>query len=105
MSTWIRLFWIRLTALITGHKVIRLIGQPRVGGYMFVKSPELPGFSLMLRPGEVSDLDKLVAAIYEPLSAFLAAEYEAGQIASQRVRITGLRQADSTTYLADLCPA
>lgn len=104
------MFVVRLFAMLSGHKLIRLVGEPRVGGYVFVKSPDLPGFSLMLHPSEAEDPSRVFAAIYDPVIAFIEAEFRAGQIADgNRVRLTSFKQTtsaqESTSYLAEMCRA
>jgi hypothetical protein len=89
---------------LRGHKSINLIGEPRAGGYVFLKSPDLPGFSMMLAPGQHAELGAFVKAVEEPLMAFIAAECEASEHA-KRLKMAGATRTDSTTYLAELCAA
>jgi hypothetical protein len=98
-------FMFRTWAFLMGAKAIRLIGVPRPGGYVFVTSPDLPGFSVMLRPGEHEDATSVFAVLSEPLKAFLSAECHASLRAEKRVRVTAVRQTAPDSYLAELCTA
>jgi hypothetical protein len=95
---------LKAVSLLRGHKTINLIGEPRPGGYMFLKSPELPGFSMMLEPNQHDELGEFVKAVESPLVAFISAECRADEHA-KRLKMMGATQTDSTTYLADLCAA
>jgi hypothetical protein len=95
----------RLWARIAGHRVIELIGQPRPGNHVFVSSRDLPGFSFMLRPGEHEDATSAMAALNEPLKAFLMAEFKASQKNERAVRVTAVRQTSPVSYLAEWCTA
>jgi hypothetical protein len=88
-------------ARIRGHKVVRLYGHPRPGGHMFVTSPDLPGFSVMLRPGEHDDASSVIAVLDKPLKVFLMAEARG----RKKMRVTAVRETAEETYLAELCPA
>lgn len=94
----------KLVALIRGHTMIRLIGENREGGYVFVHSPELPGFSFLLEPGEDKDLKTIMDALFEPLVAYLEAEIVAKNAGKQsnRVAVTGIKKSTAPT-LAELC--
>ncbi len=94
----------RFYSRLRGSHAIALVGEARPNGYMFLKSPDLPGFSYMLSPGEYDDISAVFKTIGEPLKAFINAEHKAW-LQSRKVRITGTRQADSTTYLAELSAA
>lgn len=97
----------RFIAYRKGHRIVRLSATPREGGYMFVNSPDLPGFSVMLQPGDMDSFDSLVGALGKPLEAFVNAEYRASQSAREgaRVRLKGMQQRTSSEIYADLCPA
>jgi hypothetical protein len=64
----------RLFSLITGDRVILFHISPREGGYHFVRSADLPGFTMMLEPGEADSLKSIMDALYEPVMAYLEAE-------------------------------
>jgi hypothetical protein len=90
--------------------MVRLSASAREGGYFFVNSPDLPGFSVMLQPGDLDNFDTMVAALGKPVEAFVNAEYRA-YLASQRikdgahVRLKGMQQKTASEICADLCPA
>jgi hypothetical protein len=66
--------------------------SPRGNGYVFVNSPDLPGFSIMLQPGDTASLDNLASALVKPLEAFITAEYKAcAANESRRARISDFR--------------
>jgi hypothetical protein len=83
---------VRLYYYLKGHRMVRLCASEREGGYLFVNSPDLPGFSVMLQPGEIDDFDSFVAALAKPLEAFVTAEYRASQAIKNdgQVRIRGM---------------
>ena len=95
----------KLHAYLQGHRMVRLSASPREGGYIFVNSPDLPGFSVMLKPGEIDDFDLLVAALGKPLEAFVNAEYRASQAVKDggEVRLKGMQQRTRSEITADLC--
>ena len=62
---------------------ITLIGHEREGGYIYLNSPDLPGFTFMLNPGEDKSIRTLINAIEEPLSAYLEA-HENAQVPKKR---------------------
>ena len=81
---------------------ITLVGQKREGGYVFITSPDLPGFTFLLEPNEIKDIRALQKALDLPLKAFLSAR-DAAQGKSMQVK--RIRQATPMNYVADLCPA
>lgn len=52
--------------------MVTLIGERREGGYLFVRCPELPGFSMMLAPNQYDHPETFTKAIRAPLAAFIA---------------------------------
>src|SRR5689334_15910968 len=89
---------------------ITLIGQEREGGYTFITSPDLPGFSFMLEPGETENFRSFINAIEPSLMVYLDAHFEAEAKANhpkrmEHARLTGIRRKDQTNYVAELCPA
>ena len=64
----------RIFAFLTGNKIIVLLIEPREAGYSVVSSPDLPGFSMMLEPGETDDIQSLIDALTAPLKAYLEVE-------------------------------
>jgi hypothetical protein len=92
----------RVFAAMRGNKiVIRLVASPRQGGFLFVNSPDLPGFSLMLKPEEAESFD----AIIGPLKCFILAElgWEAKQ--ERRVNVKAVRRTTPSEMVAELCAA
>src|ERR1039458_2955814 len=79
-------------------------GQEREGGYIYLTSPELRGFSFMLEPGE-RDLKSIIDALDEPLEAYLEAHiaYQHGR--AMRPDLTGMRitQRHPINLKAELC--
>lgn len=67
----------RLTAFLYGKPSIMttgsatLIGERRRGGYYYLKSKDLPGFTFLLTPDEANDIEKLLEAIKPALTAYL----------------------------------
>jgi len=93
-------------AVLSGHKLVRIAVSPREGGYVFLNSPDLPGFSLMLKPGDMESFDTMTAAVTGPLEAFIKSEYQACRATkSKDVRIMGMRHPDSSRIVAELCAA
>ena len=83
---------------------INLIGHRRDGGYTYITSPDLPGFTFLLEPGEEKSLSTLINALEEPLSVYLVAHFKARHKADG-MKLAGLRRKASTNYVAELCPA
>lgn len=52
-------------------RTITLIGEQQDDGYIFITSPELKGFSLMLEPDEDKNLATIISAVHEPLITYL----------------------------------
>ena len=50
---------------------ITLIGEQQDDGYIFITSPELEGFSLMLEPDEDKNIATIINVVYEPLITYL----------------------------------
>jgi hypothetical protein len=94
---------LRVVSRLRGRTTINLIGEPRPGGYIFLRSPELPGFSMMLEPSQHKELGAFIKAVEAPLMAFVAAECRADE--SKKLKMAGAHRTDSTTYLAELCAA
>ena len=52
-------------------KTLTFTSCEREGGYRYITSPELPGFSFMLEPGEDTNILTFLDAIGESLVAYL----------------------------------
>jgi hypothetical protein len=85
---------------------ITFIGHEREGGYTFLTSPELKGFSIMLEPGE-DNLKGILGALEQPLDAYLEARRAFQKAKQRRSDLTGLRitQHHPMNLVAELCPA
>lgn len=95
----------RLLAYAKGQRMIRLAASPREGGYIFVNSPDLPGFSVMLHPGELESFDSMAAALSGPIEEFVTAECRSLDKA-HHARVTGMdHDAASSQIYARLCAA
>ena len=72
-----------------GGLMIRLKGEEREGGYLFISSPDLKGFSLLLDPGKYDDLDSFIHAVNPSLTMYLEAYQSARNAAhSERLHLT-----------------
>jgi hypothetical protein len=94
----------RILAVLSGHKLIRLVFSQRGGGHALVTSPDLPGFSLMLDPNELENFGSMTAAVSGPLESFIKAECDAVE-ASKRMQIRGMRQTTDSNMVAELSAA
>jgi hypothetical protein len=54
---------------------IKLMLCPREGGYRYVYSPDLPGFTYMLEPDEARSIETAIPAIHPVLLAYLRAKF------------------------------
>ena len=54
-----------------------LIGEPREGGFYYIKSPHLPGFTFLAQPDEAQDVTLLMKAITPALGAYLNSYFKA----------------------------
>ena len=96
----------RLLALFGFEKIsISLIGHEREGGYTYITSPQLPGFTFMLEPGEEQNIRNIIDAIDEPLMAFIDAHLKAGASMNKHLHLTGFRQSNGNKFVAELQPA
>jgi len=85
---------------------VRLALEPHAEGYVFVQSPDLPGFTFVLGPGEDQNIRTLTDAMFGPLTAFLAAQRETERARpAEPVEVTGIRRTGSRKYVAELCTA
>ena len=108
-------FALRLVERVTGkligkfrkQQTIHLIGEEREGGYTYVTSPELPGFTLMLEPGEEASPQAFRAAVEEPLKMFIRAMIRAER-ATEPLELTSFRPTqhnNRTNYVVEVCHA
>jgi hypothetical protein len=87
---------------------ITLIGEEREGGYLFISSPELKGFSLLLEPGDYSDFKNFIDAVFEPLTAYMntydEARRQARKIANRdRLRLRATKLNGDGALVATMC--
>lgn len=83
---------------------ITLKGEKREGGYIFIYSPDLKGFSLLLEPGDYSDFKTFIDAIYGPLLAYLKLYVEARDTARKRQKSLRLyAMKESAPMVAKIC--
>lgn len=95
----------RLLARFGIRKItITFIGHEREGGYTYITSPQLPGFTFMLEPGENENIRTFIDAIDEPLMAYLPAYFKA-ELRASSIHLTGIRQSKSKNYVAELAYA
>ena len=83
---------------------ITLMLDEREGGYTYITSPQLPGFTFMLEPGEDENIRTFIDAIEEPLMAYLPAHFKA-ELRTSNVHLTGIRQSKAKNYVAELAYA
>jgi hypothetical protein len=84
---------------------ITLIGEQQDDGYIFITSPELRGFSLMLEPNEDKNLATIISAVHEPLIAYLDVLNEAENKATARkgrYEVKGFNKTSPHSYTARL---
>ncbi|MGH6848123.1 MAG: hypothetical protein ACREC0_12020 [Methylocella sp.] len=78
---------------------ITLIGERRDEGYIFIHSPELKGFSLMLEPDEY-DIKTFLDAVYDPLLTYIQA-YHKALAKNEKPRLRSI--IESAPMVAKLC--
>jgi hypothetical protein len=100
----------RLFAFFSGGRIIVLRLEPRDGNYSYVCSPDLPGFAMVLQPGEADSVRALIDALTDPLMAYLEAEHrrlsaiEAHRhAAAQRPVLRGWTQLNNKVIAAASC--
>ncbi len=95
----------RLLSLIGIERItITLEGEKREGGYIFLSSPELKGFSLLLEPGNYDDFKTFIDAVNEPLSAYMTAYSRARNIArNKNLRLRGTKLSADGPMVAKMC--
>jgi hypothetical protein len=74
MASMIIMAMARVYAGLTGGRILVFRIEQREGGYALVQCLTLPGFAVMLEPGEAADLDAVIDAIKAPLKAYLEVE-------------------------------
>jgi hypothetical protein len=86
--------------------VIKLNGERQDDGYMFIYSPDLKGFSLMLAPEQSRNTGTLLAAIHDPLVAYMGVYCRARNSTRSEARVDVRRweKIGANSYTAQLCP-
>src|SRR5580700_882698 len=64
---------VRLLAFLANKKLIVFQIEPREEGYSFIRSSDLPGFTMLLEPGEADDIQSLIDALSAPIKAYMEA--------------------------------
>lgn len=84
---------------------ITLNGEEREGGYIFISSPELKGFSLLLEPGDYSDFKTFLDAVYSPLMIYMDAYQRASHSArrSENLRLRATKINEGGPMIAKMC--
>lgn len=104
----------RLRSSLTGHRptlrshgCAALIGTEMEGGYVDIKSPDLPGFRYMLSPEESGDMGKIADLLTPALNVYLLAYLAAQdhqQTLTARISETRLaRHRRPLNMVAELC--
>lgn len=95
----------RITSMLKGDKCVLMRAERRGNGYIFVSSPDLPGFSVMLRPQDLGSVTALSGAIEAPLVSFIEAEWKAANSHSKRVHMRGIYRYSDSKIAAEYCAA
>jgi hypothetical protein len=96
----------RLLSLFGIERItITLKAEERGDGYIFISSPELKGFSLLLGPGDYSDFKAFIDAVYEPLTTYMDAYMHAlgtarrAQVRPENLRLRGTKMSGDVAKL------
>jgi|SRR5215831_17432742 len=86
---------------------INLIGERQSDGHMFISSPELKGFSLMLDPEHTKNIGTLMNAIHDPLLIYVEALCHARDKAraESHLEIKKWGKVAANSYAVQLSPA
>ena len=76
----------RVLSALRGVKRARLVISPHANHHFLVSSPDLPGFSMRLLPGDIVNRKSLSAALLPALEIFIAVEHQ--EDAKGKVRVT-----------------
>jgi hypothetical protein len=102
----------RLSPAIRSSGTATLIGEAREGGYYYLTSPDLPGFTFMLEPSEADDVQKTIEAITPALQTYIIAcmKAHAAKIAKEEPRprisyadLRGLHKRKPINLVAEFC--
>ena len=98
-------FFDRLLSLINMERfIVTLNGEEREGGYFFISSPELKGFSLLLEPGDYTDFKTFIDAVDEPLTAYMNTYQKARNAARhEQLRLRATTMSKDGSISAKMC--
>jgi len=79
--------------------------ERRGNGHILISSHDLPGFSVMLRPQDLTSMTALSGALEAPLVSFIEAEWAAANSHAKRVRMRSIAQRSESEIVAGYCAA
>jgi hypothetical protein len=85
---------------------ISLIAEEQDEGYLFLYSPQLKGFTLMLAPEQTKNIAALMNALHDPFMAYMTTLYKAKHDArakALKMKDFGERQAHSYVARLSFC--
>ncbi len=88
----------KIMAFLKGRFIINLYSEEREGGYMYVYSPDLKGFSLLLEPDQTKDILSMLSAMQEPMLAYAEAYEDGRREAKARAKETAKATAKESRY-------
>lgn len=95
----------RITSLLKGDKCVFMRAERRGNDHIFVSSPDLPGFSVMLRPQDLESMTALSGALEAPLVSFIEAEWRAANSHAKHVHMRGIYRYSDSKIAAGYCAA
>ena len=83
---------------------ITLKREMREDGYVFIRVPELKGFTLLLEPGDYDNFKVFIDAIFDPLTNYLAA-FDRARTAARREspRFRSAKIIEDGQTVAEMC--
>jgi hypothetical protein len=82
---------------------VKLNLTEREGGYYFVSSPNLKGFSLLLEPGDYSDFKTFIDAVSEPLTSYMNIFQEKRHAHREKLRLRSTKMDEDGSLVAHMC--
>ena len=98
--------WLRrlFSAIRMDRFMITLKGEEREGGYLYISSPQLKGFTLLLEPKDYTDFKIFIDAVDEPLTNYLNAFEKARNAARhEKLRLRSTEMQDDGAIVAKMC--
>ena len=94
---------------ITDGYFAELLGEDIGGGYIAIRSQDLPGFRLTLSPGQSDDIERIIEALKPALNMYLRAYLSAQDHADMKkhLRIQSAQipsRGKPFSAVAELCP-